>query len=47
MGQSAFDPIEAGPAWNAGRKFGAKRPLKPKEIWAIRLPLDQAWRAQN
>ena len=41
MGHSNFDPVDTGPAWNAGRKLGAKRPLKPKEIWAIRFMLDQ------
>ncbi len=41
MGHSNYDPVDAGPAWNAGRKLGAKRPLKPKEIWAIRFMLDQ------
>lgn len=41
MGHSDFDPVEAGPAWNSGRKLGAKRPLKPKDIWAIRFMLDQ------
>lgn len=40
MGHSAFDPVPVGPAWNAGRKLGAKRPLKPKEIWAVRFMLD-------
>ena len=33
MGHSSYDPVEHGPAWNAGKKLGAKRPLKPKEIW--------------
>ena len=41
MGHSSFDPVEKGPAWNVGRKLGAKRPLKPKEIWAIRFMLDR------
>lgn len=40
MGHSSFDPVDAGPAWNTGRKLGAKRPLKPKEIWAVRFMLD-------
>lgn len=39
MGQSSYDPVEQGPAWNAGRKLGAKLPLKPKEIWEIRFML--------
>lgn len=36
MGHSSYDPVEQGPAWNAGKKLGAKRPLKPKEIWEMR-----------
>lgn len=35
MGYSAFDQ-HGRPAWNAGRKVGAKRALKQKEVWAIR-----------
>lgn len=41
MGHSNLDPVDQGPAGNAGRKLGAKRPLKPKEIWAVRFMLDQ------
>jgi hypothetical protein len=26
-------------AWNKGRLVGQKRPLRPKEVWAIRLRL--------
>ncbi len=29
------------PAWNAGRKLGAKRALKPQQVWAIRFWLDR------
>ena len=47
MGHSNFDPVDTGPAWNAGRKLGAKRPLKPKEIWAIRFMLDQARKVRD
>lgn len=47
MGHSSFDPVNAGPAWNTGRKLGAKRPLKPKEIWAIRFMLDQAKKVRD
>jgi integrase len=47
MGHSSYDPIEQGPAWNSGRKLGAKRPLKPKEIWAIRFMLDQEHRLRD
>lgn len=47
MGHSSFDPVGAGPAWNTGRKLGAKRPLQPKEIWAIRFMLDQAKKVRD
>lgn len=47
MGHSSFDPVDQGPAWNTGRKLGAKRPLKPKEIWAIRFLLDQGRRLRD
>jgi hypothetical protein len=40
MGYSTFDGHDR-PAWNAGRKIGAKRAPKQKEIWAIRFWLDQ------
>ena len=46
MGHSSFDQVER-PAWNMGRKLGAKRPLKPKEIWAIRFLLDQDHRIRD
>jgi len=33
MGLSEYDPIAQGRrAWNAGRKVGAKRALKPRQI---------------
>jgi hypothetical protein len=42
MGTAQFDPLAADRrAWNAGRKVGAKRALKPRQIWAIRFYLDQ------
>lgn len=47
MGHSTFDPIEVGPTENKGRKRGAKRPLKPKEIWAIRFMFDQSVRLRG
>jgi hypothetical protein len=46
MGHSSYDPVEQGPAWNAGRKLGAKRPLK-KEIWEIRFMLDRDRRLRD
>ena len=47
MGHSSYDPVEQRPAWNAGRKLGAKRPLKPKEIWEIRFMLDREHRLRD
>ena len=42
MGHSEYDPAfaERRP-WNAGRKLGAKRALKPQQVWAIRFWLDR------
>lgn len=48
MGMSEYDPrAETRKAWNAGRKLGAKRPLKPKQVWAIRFFLDQHRRVRD
>ena len=48
MGQSKHDPGAKGkPAWNAGRKLGAKRALKPQQIWAIRFWLDSKKRMRD
>ncbi len=48
MGYSQFDPAGLGrPAWNAGRKVGAKRALKPRQIWAIRFFLDREGRLRD
>ena len=47
MGHSSYDPVEQSPAWNAGKKLGAKRPLKPKEIWEIRFMLDREHRLRD
>src|SRR5690606_11681465 len=46
MGYSAFDGHDR-PAWNAGRKIGAKRALKQKEVWAIRFWLEQEGRLRD
>lgn len=38
MGIVQYDPTALGrPAWNAGRKVGVKKPLKQRQIWAIRF----------
>ncbi|CAH0356971.1 MAG: tyrosine-type recombinase/integrase [Sphingobium sp.] len=48
MGHSEFDPaIRERPAWNAGRKVGAKKALKPRQIWAVRFFLDQNRRVRD
>src|SRR4051794_13108737 len=48
MGMSEFDPGAADRrAWNAGRKVGAKRALKPRQVWAIRFFLDQHRRVRD
>ena len=42
MGMSQYDPgSQERRAWNAGRKVGAKRALKPRQVWAVRFFLDQ------
>jgi integrase len=48
MGHSEFDPAirERGP-WNAGRMVGAKRALKPQQVWAIRFWLDRERRVRD
>jgi integrase len=48
MGVSEFDPTarERRP-WNAGKMVGAKRPLKPRDVWAIRFFLDEHRRLRD
>ncbi len=48
MGHSEYDPAfaERRP-WNAGRKLGAKRALKPQQVWAIRFWLDRERRLRD
>lgn len=48
MGMSEFDPAASDrQAWNAGRKVGAKRALKPRQVWAVRFFLDQRGRLRD
>jgi len=48
MGLSEFDPaVRERLAWNAGHKVGAKRALKPRQIWAVRFFLDQNQRVRD
>lgn len=35
------------PAWNKGRILGQKPPLKPKEIWSLRIRLQLADKARD
>ena len=48
MGHSEHDPAakERRP-WNVGRMVGAKRALKPQQVWAIRFWLDRERRLRN
>ena len=48
MGMSEYDPGAADVRpWNAGRKVGAKRAFKPKQVWAVRFFLDQHKRLRD
>jgi integrase len=47
MGHSQYDPVDDRAAWNSGRKLGAKRPLKPQQIWAIRFMFDREKRIRD
>jgi len=43
MGHSEYDPaVKERRPWNAGRMVGAKRALKPQQVWAIRFWLERA-----
>jgi hypothetical protein len=48
MGHSEFDPAvrELRP-WNIGRTVGAKRALKPQQVWAIRFWLEREGRLRD
>lgn len=42
MGHSEYDlAAKDRRPWNAGRMLGAKRALKPQQVWAIRFWLDR------
>jgi integrase len=48
VGYSEFDPaIRERRPWNAGRMVGAKRALKPQQVWAIRFWLDRERRLRD
>lgn len=48
MGIAQYDPASLGrPAWNAGRRVGVKKPLKQRQIWAIRFFLGREGRMRD
>jgi hypothetical protein len=48
MGYSDLDPASRNRRpWNAGTLVGAKRPLKPREVWAIRFFLSEHGRLRD
>lgn len=48
MGHSCYDlTTSVRRAWNADKKVGTKRPLKPRQIWAIRFFLDRERRLRD
>ena len=48
MGHSEYDPgVRGRRSWNAGRKLGVKRALKPQQVWAVRFWLDREGRLRD
>jgi len=48
MGHSDLDPaVRERRPWNAGKNLGPKRPLRPRDIWAIRFFLDEHRRLRD
>ena len=48
MGHADLDPaVHERRPWNAGQNVGPKRPLKPRDIWAIRFYLDEHSRLRD
>jgi integrase len=47
MGHSDLDPARERRPWNAGLVVGPKRPLKPRDVWAIRFFLDEHRRIRD
>lgn len=42
MGHSEYDPsFRDRKSWNSGQRLGAKRAVKPQQVWAIRFWLDR------
>jgi integrase len=48
MGHSKYDPgAKNREPWNAGRTIGAKKALKPQQVWAIRFWLEREQRIRD
>lgn len=48
MGLSDLDPgVHERRPWNTGQIIGAKRPLRPRDVWAIRFFLDEHHRLRD
>lgn len=48
MGHSEYDPgVKDQQPWNVGRTIGAKKALKPQQVWAIRFWLDHERRLRD
>mgnify|MGYP000606070543 CR=1 FL=1 len=48
MGHSDLDPaVHERHPWNSGKNVGPKRPLRPRDIWAIRFYLDEHRRLRD
>jgi len=48
MGHSDLDPaVHERKPWNSGKNVGPKRPLRPRDIWAIRFFLDEHRRLRD
>lgn len=42
-----MEPVQHRDPWNKGKLVGQKPPLKPKDIWAIRIQLQTARQARD
>ncbi|MBX5225030.1 tyrosine-type recombinase/integrase [Rhizobium sp. NLR9b] len=47
MGISQYDSALGRPAWKAGKQVGVKKPLKQRQIWAVRFFLDREGRMRD
>lgn len=48
MGISQYVPGALGrPAWSGGKQVGVKKPLKQRQIWAVRFFLDREGRMRD